>query len=68
MDLPSVAEDAERAYISTGHLPVHDIAQKHLEAPVSNFKSHTDGQYPVGRGRSPFHLRSQQLSKIEDDT
>jgi hypothetical protein len=67
MDLPSVAEGAERAYISTGHLSVHEIAQTHLEALVSNFKSHTDGQNPVGRDRSRS-THSRQLSKIEDDT
>jgi|HubBroStandDraft_6_1064221.scaffolds.fasta_scaffold3944595_1 hypothetical protein len=40
MDLPSVAEGAERPCISTGHLPVHEIVQK--PAPVGNFKSDTN--------------------------
>jgi glutaminase len=44
MDLPSVAEGAERPYISTGHLPVHEMVQKLVSDAHERFKSDTGGE------------------------
>jgi len=65
MDLPSVAEGAERPCISTGHLPVHEIVQK--PAPVGNFKSDTN-EKTIGSRRPPFPIAFRQPSENEGDT
>jgi glutaminase len=46
MDLPSVAEPAEkeRPYISTGHLPEPETVQKLVTDAHQRFKSNTDGE------------------------
>jgi hypothetical protein len=47
MDLPSVAERAEqkeRPYISTGHLPEPETVQKLVTDAHQRFKSNTDGE------------------------
>src|SRR6185437_1787515 len=44
MDLPSVAEGAERPYVSTGHLPVHEMVQKLVSDAYERFKSDTAGE------------------------
>ena len=51
MDLPSGAEQGERPYISTGHLPDPEMVQSLVSDAHGRFKSNTDGQnsrvYPV---------------------
>ena len=44
MDLPSIAEQAERPYVSTGHLPDAETVQKLVSDAHRRFKSNTDGQ------------------------
>jgi glutaminase len=44
MDLPSIAEPAERPYVSTGHLPEAEAVQKLVSDAHRRFKSNTDGQ------------------------
>jgi glutaminase len=44
MDLPSIADQAERPYVSTGHLPEAETAQKLVSDAHQRFKSNTDGQ------------------------
>jgi glutaminase len=44
MDLPSIAEHAERPYVSTGHLPAAETVQKLASDAHRRFKSNTDGQ------------------------
>jgi hypothetical protein len=65
MDLPSVAEGAERPYISTGHPPVHEMVQR--PAPVGNFESDTT-ENPVGRHRPRWSFAFRQPSENEGDT
>jgi hypothetical protein len=65
MDLPSVAVGAERPYISTGHLPVHEMVWR--PAPVGNFKSDTN-ENPVGRLRPRWPFAFRQPSENEGDT
>jgi hypothetical protein len=45
MDLPSIAEQAERPYISTGHLPEPEAAQKLISDAHRRFASNTDNQH-----------------------
>jgi hypothetical protein len=63
MDLPSVAEGAERPYISAGHL--HEMAQR--RAPVGNFKSDSN-ESPVGRRRPRWPFAFRQPPENEGDT
>jgi glutaminase len=44
MDLPSIAEQAQRPYVSTGHLPEAETVQKPVSDAHRRFKSNTDGQ------------------------
>jgi glutaminase len=44
MDLPSIAEQAERRYVSTGHLPEAETVQTLVSDAHRRFKSNTDGQ------------------------
>jgi glutaminase len=44
MDSPSIAEQAGRPYISTGHLPEAETVQKLVSDAHRRFKSNTDGQ------------------------
>lgn len=44
MDLPSIAEQAERPYVSTGHLPEAGTVQTLVSDAHRRFKSNTDGQ------------------------
>ncbi len=44
MDLPSIADQAERPYVSTGHLPEAETVQKLVSDAHQRFKSNTDGQ------------------------
>ena len=44
MDLPSIAEQTERPYVSTGHLPEAETVQKLVSDAHRRFKSNTDGQ------------------------
>jgi glutaminase len=43
VDLPSIAEQAERPYISTGHLPGPEDVQKLISDAHRRFASNTDG-------------------------
>jgi glutaminase len=44
MDLPSIAEQAERPYVSTGHLPEAETVRTLVSDAHRRFKSNTDGQ------------------------
>jgi len=44
MDLPSIAEQTERPYVSTGHLPEAETVQKLVSDAHLRFKSNTDDQ------------------------
>jgi glutaminase len=44
MDLPSGAEETERPYISTGHLPEPEMVQRLVSDAHLRFKSNNDGQ------------------------
>ena len=44
MDLPSIAEQTERPYVSTGRLPEAETVQKLVSDAHRRFKSNTDGQ------------------------
>ena len=44
MDFPSIAEQAERPYISTGHLPEPEMVQKLVSEAHRRFKSNAEGQ------------------------
>jgi glutaminase len=44
MDLPSIAEQAERPHVSTGPLPKAETVQKLVSDAHRPFKSNTDGQ------------------------
>jgi glutaminase len=44
MDLPSIAEQAERPYVSTGHLPEAETAHKLVSDAHRHFKSNTGSQ------------------------
>jgi glutaminase len=44
VDLPSIAEQTERPYVSTGHLPEAETVQKLVSDAHRRFKSNTDGQ------------------------
>src|ERR1700742_2589331 len=44
MDSPAVAEQTERPYVSTGHLPEAEAVQKLVSDAHRRFKSNTDGQ------------------------
>ena len=44
MDFPSTAEQTERPYISTGHLPEPETVQKLVSDAHRRFKSNTDGK------------------------
>ena len=43
MDSSSIAEPAERPYVSTGHLPIPETVQKLVCDAHQRFKSNTDG-------------------------
>jgi len=44
MDSPSIAEQAERPYISTGHLPGPETVQQLVSEARQRFQSNTDGE------------------------
>src|SRR5580704_1708716 len=44
MDSPSITEQAERPYISTGHLPEAETVQNLVSDAHRRFKSNADGQ------------------------
>ncbi len=44
MDSPAVAEQTERPYISTGHLPEDETVQKLVSEAHRRFRWNTDGQ------------------------
>jgi glutaminase len=44
MDLPSIAEQAQRPYVSTGHLPEAETVQQLVSDAHRRSKSNTDGQ------------------------
>ena len=44
MDFPSIAEQTERPYISTGHLPEPELVQKLVSDAHRRFKSNGEGQ------------------------
>ena len=44
MDSPSISEQAERPYISTGHLPGPEMVQQLVSEARKRFQSNTDGQ------------------------
>ncbi|MBR1153538.1 glutaminase A [Bradyrhizobium sp. JYMT SZCCT0428] len=44
MDSPSITAQAERPYISTGHLPEPEMVQELVSEAQRRFKSNTDGQ------------------------
>jgi glutaminase len=44
MDSPSITEQAERPYISTGHLPEAETVQQLVSDAHRHFKTNTDGQ------------------------
>jgi glutaminase len=44
MDSPSISEQAERPYISTGHLPGPETVQQLVSEARRRFQSNTDGQ------------------------
>jgi glutaminase len=44
MDLPSIAEQAERPSVSTGHLPEAETVRRLVSGAHRPFKSNTDGQ------------------------
>lgn len=44
MDSPAVAEQTERPYISTGHLPEAETVQKLVSDTSRRFRSNSDGQ------------------------
>ncbi len=44
MDLPSIAEQTARPYVSTGHLPEAETVRKLVSDAHRRFKSNTDGQ------------------------
>jgi glutaminase len=44
MDSPSIVEQTERPYISTGHLPEPETVQKLVSEAHRRFKSNTEGQ------------------------
>jgi glutaminase len=44
MDSPSISEQAERPYISTGHLPGPETVQQLVSEARKRFQSNTDGQ------------------------
>jgi len=57
MDLPSIAEETERPYVSTGHLPAADTAQKLVSDAHRRFKPNIDGEIsqadpPLARARN----------------
>lgn len=43
MDLPSISEQADQPYISTGHLPESEIVQRLVSDAHQRFKSDSDG-------------------------
>ncbi|MGE9007294.1 glutaminase A [Leptospira interrogans] len=59
MDSPSITAQAERPYISTGHLPEPEMVQELVSEAHRRFKSNTDGQnsqvYPA-LARIPSNL------------
>jgi hypothetical protein len=65
MDLPSVAQETERACISTGHLPAPEVVRMFLSDP---HQSVTGRENPVGQRRSPFLAAFPSSVKIEGDT
>ena len=44
MDSPSITAQAERPYVSTGHLPEAEMVQELVSEAQRRFKSNTDGQ------------------------
>ena len=44
MDSPSISEQAERPYISTGHLPGPETVQQLVSEVRQRFQSNTDGE------------------------
>ena len=44
MDSPSISEQAERPYISTGHLPGPETVQQFVSEARQRFQSNTDGE------------------------
>ncbi len=44
MDSPSITAQAERPYVSTGHLPEPEMVQELVSEAQRRFKSNTDGQ------------------------
>ena len=44
MDLPSISEQPERPYISTGHLPEPEMVQRLVDEAHQRFSSNNDGQ------------------------
>ena len=44
MDLPSISEQTDRPYISTGHLPEPEMVQRLVSEAHERFKSNDDGQ------------------------
>ena len=44
MDSPSITEQAERPYVSTGHLPEPEMVQGLVSDAHARFKSNRDGE------------------------
>ena len=53
MDFPSIAEQADRPYISTGHLPEPEWVQRLVSEAHRRFKSNGDGYTHKSIRRSP---------------
>jgi hypothetical protein len=71
MDSPAVAEQTERPYISTGHLPGAETVQKLVCDAHRRFKSNTDGQnsqVEVYASASDTNFRNRSIAWLSDDT
>jgi hypothetical protein len=68
MDLPSVAEDTARPYISTGRLPAPEVVRKYLTDAYLSLRQRCQWRKSLGRRRSPFPPAFRQPSKNEGDT
>ena len=44
MDLPSILEQADHRYVSTGHLPKPEMVQRLVSDVHQRFRSNCDGQ------------------------
>ena len=66
MDSPSISEQAERPYISTGHLPEPEMVQRPVDDAHKRFRSNSDEHNGRGMTAAPRATAAIVLVPVEN--